>query len=373
MQINHRIHAFVLAATLIAGGTLPASAFFSSEFESNLHRSFSVSPGGKLVVTADRGSIDLTIGETEKLEVEVLRKINRDSKTEADKAFSDHHVSFQQQGNQITVTAENQSKITFHWGWNNSQLQVKYRISLPRKFNVNLKTFGGSITVADLLGDVECHTSGGGLKLGKIGGAILGETFGGSIAVAASSGSVEVKTSGGGIDVGEVDGNVQARTFGGSIHVKGAKGRVEVSTSGGGIEIGEVDGDVEAQTHGGSIHVRKARGKVVATTSGGGIDLDEVQGAIEAKTFGGSITAGLLSQPKGTSHLQTSGGGIRVGLVDNVGVDLNATSRGGRVVTEIPATATGEVRRGELRGKINGGGPALVLETFGGSILVKKM
>ena len=57
-------------------------------------------------------------------------------------------------------------------------------------------------------------------------------------------------------------------------------------------------------------------------------------------------------------------------LPRSVAVDLDAESSGGKVVSAIPVTTTvsGEQKPGNLRGKINGGGPMLSLRASAGDI-----
>ena len=78
----------------------------------------------------------------------------------------------------------------------------------------------------------------------------------------------------------------------------------------------------------------------------------------------------LGTQPKAASHLEVSGGEMKVALPRSAAVDLDAESRGGKVITAIPVTMTvsGEQKHGTLRGKINGGGPRLNLRTSSGDI-----
>jgi len=358
----------LLAGALFAAGT----ALSAAEFENNLDKSFPVSPGGKLVIDADRGAIEVTTTDADKAEVQVFRKVRYVSQSRANEIFAAHEVNFQQQGDQVSVRAQ------FHGGaggWftlARSSLQVRYQITIPKKFNVDLKTAGGTITQADLIGDVRAQTSGGSLKLATIDGSVWGKTSGGSISLARGSGAVEVRTSGGGIQIGEAGTNVSARTAGGSIRLTKVKGEVVAETSGGHIDIGEVEGNTSVKTSGGSISIKKSHGKVTAKTSGGSIDAGEVHGDLEAATSGGSISASLAGQPKGDCHLETSGGGIRLSVAESVAANLDAKTSGGRVVTELPVTVQGEQKSSELHGKINGGGPALFLRTSGGSIFLNK-
>lgn len=373
MKTNlHKSLSVVLLTWAVLGG-LALQAH--SETEDRVEKSFPVSAGGQLTVNADRGAIEVTAAEGENVEVEVIRKVRVASDAKAKEILEDHQLTFNHQGANVEVLAKYHGTTGRLWRelWN--RLHVRFVISVPKKYNVDLKTAGGSITVSDLTGKVKTETSGGSLKLGRIQGPVNGRTSGGSISLAAATEAVDLKTSGGRIDVGEVEAALTAQTSGGSIKLARAKGDALAKTSGGSITVEEAAAKLEAETSGGSIHLGKIAGPATAHTSGGGIDIAEMSGAVNASTSGGSVSARLTAQPKGDCSLRSSGGGIRVDLSEKVAVDLDARTSGGRVTTDLPVTITvqGEQKSNHLQGKINGGGPALVLKTSGGGIHLRKL
>ena len=315
-----------------------AAATARAEVEDKITKSFEIAPGGQLVVDVDRGSIEVKSADADQVEIDVFRKVSRESRSTAEEILKNHEVKFSKEGNQVQVHAELRKEWRSAWKQKGNNLQVRYQISVPKTFNLELKTAGGSIKIPDLTGHARAQTAGGSLNFGQIEGRIYG------------------------------------RTSGGGIHVAGCKGGVDVETSGGSITLGEVEGDTTAHTSGGSIKVRKVTGKSVVSTSGGSIEAAEVKGSIDASTSGGSITASLSEQPTGDCRLHTSGGSIKASLWEKVAMDVYARTSGGRVVTELPVT-TGvrdEPKPNILSGKINGGGPALSLETSGASIYLRK-
>jgi hypothetical protein len=320
---------------LLAVGTALAAA---ADTEDKLTKTFEVKPGSKLVVEADRGSIEVKTADVERVEIEVTRKVGSGSRTKAEEVLKNHEVTFAQEGNIVRVRGEFVKGWDRGWFSKGGNLQVRYQISVPKKFNLDLKTSGGSIKVADLTGEVKGQTSGGSLNFGQI------------------------------------EGPIHGRTSGGSISAAGCKGDVDLKTSGGGINLGGIEGNTTAHTSGGSISAKKLNGKSVVKTSGGSIDVANIKGSIEAGTSGGSVTAAISEQPSGDCRLYTSGGGIKVSLAAKVAVDVDAKTSGGRVVTELPVTTTvqGEQKKNVLQGKINGGGPLLSIETSGGSIHLQK-
>lgn len=326
-------NARIIGATLLTLATLTASG----EVEDIIAKSFVIQPGGRLVVAADRGTIEVKTADRNSVDIEVTRKAGG-SRAKAEQTLKDHVVTTTQDGNKIEVRAEYQGEKASRWLGRSPELQVKFLITVPRKFDVDLKTAGGSVKVAALTGKVQAQSSGGSLNFARIEGPLSGHTSGGSITVA------------------------------------GCVGNVDLKTSGGSLQLGEIEGDVDARTSGGSIHADKLTGKAILKSSGGSIQVSEVKGQVEANTSGGSITASLLAEPTGDCSFKTSGGGITVTLSETLQVDIDARTSGGRVSSELPVTTVtqGEPKKNELQGKINGGGPLIIAHTSGGSVRLQK-
>lgn len=309
-------------ATFVA--LLTVSAAYAAS-ENPIHRTFNVAPGGTLTLEADTGDIRINTGGTG-VTVDFTQRVRSSSRM--------LNVTFDQQQNDVTIRAKfDRESRWFNW----SDLDAKFVITVPARYNVQLSTSGGDIEIGDLQGEVRSKTSGGNIELGRI------------------------------------KGPVDARTSGGDLSIVSADDKVELRTSGGGIRIGDAAGAVQAKTSGGSIEVRRAGGELYARTSGGGITIDEALGSVDAQTSGGSIRARLAKQPRNDSRLSTSGGSIIISIAPNVAVDLDAHTSGGVVDTDVPVTLLGKQSESSLEGKINGGGPKLYLRSSGGDIKLKKL
>lgn len=149
-----------------------------------------------------------------------------------------------------------------------------------------------------------------------------------------------------------------------------SKYNVQLSTAGGSIDLGNISGDVQAKTSGGTIKAGNINGNVLLYTSGGSIKVGEVQGELSAKTSGGSIKATFAQQITQNTELKTSGGSIEATLPAQIRVDLKASTSGGRVSSDF--LVNGEISKRKIEGKINGGGPKLILHTSGGSVKIRK-
>src|SRR5262245_45568894 len=313
--------------TLLALSLLAVAAVAVKADQDVITKSFPVKAGGKLTVNVDRGSIHITTSDSDKVDVKITRELKRGSSAEAKKVLAEHKIDLTSTDNEVRIEAQNPQNKSFN------RLHVDYTIAIPAKFDVDAKTAGGNIDLADLEGKAVVHTSGGNLKLGAINGPIKGHTSGGSITLTRCEGDVDVNTSGGDLNLGEIKGNVVART------------------SGGGITIEKTQGSVKAVTSGGNIRVKDAYGPVTAQTSGG------------------NVSAQLNNQPTGACSLKTSGGNVDVLLASNLALDVNAQTSGGSVNSDFPGTMNKS--KTKLTAQLNGGGPGLVLETSGGNVSIK--
>ncbi len=316
---------FCLSTLLLASLTVLAE-------QDIINKSFNVTPGGTLLVDVDRGTLKILTSNTDKVEIEVLRELKRASADEAREAFDKHQINFTQDGETVRIEAENPGLNLFKNLFNN--YRVEYTVTIPARFNLDLKTSGGSISAEDLDGKINARTSGGSIDLGATTGQIKAETSGGSIKIASGKSNVDAKTSGGSIITGDVDGNLTART------------------AGGGITLANVKGAIDANTSGGSIKISSAGGPVKATTNGG------------------SVSAELSDNAQGECTLKTSGGSIKVTLPEKIAADLHASTSGGKVRSDFDGDLNKQ--QTSLVAKLNGGGPQMRISTSGGNVDIRK-
>jgi DUF4097 and DUF4098 domain-containing protein YvlB len=237
-----------------------SSASFAETFTEN----FDVKLGGKLTIKTDAGSIRIETHDQATIELSVKIE-NR----EGDEFSYRHELS---DGN-LTVIGEIERKQ--NWVRN---LKVEFDLLIPKDYNVELNTSGGSLSIEDLVGKLNARTSGGSINVGDI------------------EGDVKLHTSGGSITTDTITGNLDAHTSGGSIRVTVDKQLTE---------------DAKLTTSGGSITaylLADMQLDINASTSGGRVKSDfEIDGRMKKMSVKGSINGG---GPKLT--LKTSGGSIKI-------------------------------------------------------------
>jgi DUF4097 and DUF4098 domain-containing protein YvlB len=194
-----------------------------------------------------------------------------------------------------------------------SGIRLRFEIKVPKNFNVNLHTAGGNISVEDLTGENLLRTSGGNINLNHL------------------AGNLDAKTSGGNFDINDITG------------------KIKISTSGGNISAKNFNGDFDA------------------STSGGNIDLKGTNSRIDAETSGGSVYAEYTGENKGIK-LETSGGEVTLKVSKSISADVNLSTSGGSVNCDLTMSDIHKSSHSSLRGKVNGGGNEIRLESSGGNV-----
>jgi len=404
---TRHVHSFALLAFLM---TLPLAALDVSSvkqgapvrrghgWEQRSEFEAPVKEGARLLLRADNGAVSIRPGPGDKLSCIVTLRAYTSDEAEARGLFDKYQLTARSvEANGVYITSQSPPR-TRH----GANFRVHFEITLPQRYNLDvetqsgdisveaplkgearLTTAGGDVRASELTGAVRIETAGGGISLGKIGSGLVARTAGGSIYVGDVNGDASLETSGGEIVTGAVAGALKAETAGGDIVVGGATGQVMARTAGGQIQIGPTGGSVRAETAGGSIRLQGARGHVVAETAGGSIDLLEVEAAVRASTAAGRILAEFNCTKKtfGPSQLETSMGDVYVYLPTNLPLTIDAaidTSAGREIHSDFPLAIQGdkeELVPSTLRGHgtLNGGGEVLKIRTVAGNIEIRKI
>jgi DUF4097 and DUF4098 domain-containing protein YvlB len=327
-RINHNMFT-TLRNTLFA---LLVSVSASVATEENLSKQLDVAPGGKLIVDVDFGNIQVGAGADGKIALDAHRQVEFGNEAKEKEYLAAAPITVTQEGNVVTVRSRRKES----WvNWNfHSRMDASYTLHVPKKFDVDLRSSGGSIATVDISGNLKAHTSGGKLEFANL------------------------------------EGTLTADTSGGSISIEGCRCPVEIKTSGGDISVVNGTGVLHAHTSGGRIEVRNLAGDADLETSGGNLVLEKIKGKLVGRTSGGSIHASAPGEVAGDMRLRTSAGNIELAVPANAALDIDARTHVGHVTSELPLTAM-DAGREYLHGKLNGGGKSVVLETSAGNIALK--
>ncbi|MGA2278428.1 MAG: DUF4097 family beta strand repeat-containing protein [Terracidiphilus sp.] len=161
---------------------------------------------------------------------------------------------------------------------------------------------------------------------------------------------LEAASGSGDITVDGVGENAKISTGSGNIRAIGLHG---------GFSVGSGSGNIEAEQTG--------EGYVKASTGSGNLELRNLRGGLRAGTGSGDIE--VSGVPTGDWKLVAGSGNIDLGT-GNAAITLEASTGSGNIHTNHEMMTNGSSDHHHVSGKINGGGPAVRVETGSGDIRV---
>jgi hypothetical protein len=314
-----------VAVLLVCLQALPASASAEGSFQ----RTLTVTGPAKVDLSTGSGTVHVRTGGSGQVEISAHIKVTNWFGGDGEQKVQEieKNPPIQQSGNDIRIGHSDDSEL-FH------NVSISYELVVPAETQLRSHTGSGSQTIEGLQGEVEIETGSGGLKISDIGNTVRAET---------GSGDVEIR---------------------------GVKGNVRVKTGSGSIRADDIGGGFDGQTGSGHIVLEQtAPGAVRAETGSGGMELRGVKGSLEATAGSGTITA--EGDPTGAWMVHSGSGGIHLKLGSGAAFDLDAHTSSGSISVSQPVTVQGAMGKRELRGKVNGGGISVEVETGSGNIEIQ--
>jgi hypothetical protein len=198
---------------------------------------------------------------------------------------------------------------------------VDYLVSVPSDANVSLRTFGGTLRVSNVRGELRADALAGDVALSGMSRIRNAKAFAGNLTISDSDAQ-----------------DVNAETLGGTLQVRNVRARtIELSSVGGPILAADIQCD-----------------RCTMTSVSGPIELS------------GPLTAG------GRYEMRSNSGDIRLYPTGSTGFDLEAITLPNRVRSEFPLKTDPTPRPGirAFYGTYGDGGAILSLRTFGGSVSI---
>lgn len=246
-----------------------------------IEKVFDVNPGGSLIIDTEFGDIDVNTTTQNKVIVEITKETKVRSDIYQD-ALDDFQVDFDTIGSALSITGE------FEHGRNRwlkqlKHLRIRFQVEVPRKFDVDLNTPSGDISIDDVTGELQARTSAGDVRIENAYGPVNAQTSAGDLRINTVKGSVFGRTSAGDISLTNCQGKVDAKTSAGDIRAAAStqpQHEWNLQTSAGDIVftlISNLAAEIDAQTSVGSIssdfrvsgtQIRKKR--VRGSINGGG-------------------------------------------------------------------------------------------------------
>src|SRR2546428_11401276 len=218
IRFTFRLALFLLLSAGLAGFDQPSVKRSAIErsgrgWVQRLECAAPVREGGKLVLRAHFGSVEVKAGASDRMECKVAVRAYMGNETRARRYLEEYDLTvrpLENGGGHVSGKGPDADR-------GNSHLGAEIEITVPTRFNLDLEAAGGNINLRDSVqGEARLTTAGGNLRTADVSGALRAETAGGNISL------------------GNIGQRLDARTAGGSIRVGNAKGEAILETSGGG-------------------------------------------------------------------------------------------------------------------------------------------
>ncbi len=270
-------------------------------------QTFDVSSGGLLRVEV--ADLDVGISTGPGSQARVILRIEGDGSS-AQEAFERIGFSVEESSAGLEIRTDPQED--WHTWADHDDHHMSLDITVPRRFDVSVRTGDGDVALESIQGSVDLQTGDGDIALESIDGSVTLQTGDGDIVLeGAVSSDIRIQTGDGDVVAGALDADrVQVRTGDGDIMLEDLAGSLTASTG---------DGDV-------MVSVREFDG-------------------IQIQTGDGDVT--VSASPSIAA------------LLDIVGGEFSIDSAFG-------LAAMGDDRH--FQGELNGGGPALTVRTGDGEI-----
>jgi hypothetical protein len=124
----------------------------------------------------------------------------------------------------------------------------------------------------------------------------------------------------------------------------------------------------------GIVTARRFSGHLIATSTNGGIVGEALGGRLEARSTNGTVRIALQQVAPAGVTLRTTNGRVDLSLPASAKADLTAECRNGGVTVEgLSFEPSGEQSRRAVRGKLNGGGAPIDVETTNGAVRIRSL
>lgn len=339
----------------------------SYEYEEQL--SNEVPTGGSVKIVNDRGAVNVSISNNEKIEITAHKKIKADQKSDADKWNEQTKTMVNVSGNQITINGNTR-------GAGDHPISVDLNVAIPRKAAVTIAAQRGDVNVMGRDGNVEVNAQRGDVMVDDVNGDVnlnvdhamnMGHS---SARVTQVSGDVSVQGRVDEVTVSDVKGGVRLNgDFSDSLRLSKIGKSVSFKSSRTELEFTKLGGDLDLDS--GDLRADNLTGPVRVSTRAKDVSLTGIAGDARIQDENGDVRVSLKAP--GNVQIDNRNGDITVGVPEKIGFKVDARTHGGEVASDFSEIQpNNDEDQGKATGTVGNGAIRLVLNGEHGNINLRK-
>ncbi|HMV50431.1 MAG TPA: DUF4097 family beta strand repeat-containing protein [Blastocatellia bacterium] len=128
------------------------------------------------------------------------------------------------------------------------------------------------------------------------------------------------------------------------------------------LKVSSINGSVNAGQITGAVAVSSVNGSVQIAQAGTATTLTSINGRV-------SVSVGRIGE--GGLRVSSVNGGVEIGLPQSTNADVEVRSVNGGINTDIPINILGEMKRGQLTGKLGSGGARIEVNSINGGVTLR--
>jgi hypothetical protein len=271
----------------LLGLLLPALAANAETLKETFQKTFPLRAGEKVTLRNVNGGVIVEAWDRAEVQVVAEKEVKAGDAELAKKAMSQIQIQAGRSdgGLRIDTKLPKRGEGIFDWMFGREvNMNVKYRLRVPREVRLDVETVNGGLRLAGTRGDATMGTTNGGIEIEKAEGRLDLETTNGAIQVADSAGSVEAETTNGGIeielhDVSDGD-DMSFSTTNGAVTLRlprNIRVSLDAAVSNGRVSSDfEVDGADERNRRRLVGDINGGGGRLVVRTTNGSVTIEEI-------------------------------------------------------------------------------------------------
>ena len=343
--------------------------FLGKTFEYNEQLSHDLPAGAAVKIVNDRGAVNVSISNSDKIEISAHKKIRADNQDDANKWNEQTKAQVNVSGNLVTVNANTR-------GAGDHPVTVDLNVSIPRKAAVTVAAQRGDVSVMGRDGTVEVSSQRGDVTVDDVNGDVNlnvdhGVNMGHSSArVTQVSGDVSVQGRVDEVTISDVKGGVHLNgDFSDSLRLSKIGKSVSFKSSRTELEFAKLGGDLDLDS--GDLRADNITGPVRVSTRAKDLTLTGIAGDARIQDENGDVRVSLKAP--GNVQIDNRNGDITVGVPEKMGFKVDARTHGGEVSSDFseiqPSNGDNE---GKATGTVGSGAVRLVLNGEHGNINLRK-
>jgi len=322
-------------------------------------------PGGgaSLRVNNDRGAVNITVSDDERIKVAVHKRINAENQDEANRWNSGTRPQITVSGNVVSVNANTQ-------GAGDHPVTSDLTIAVPRKAQVTISSRRGDVSVLGRDADVDISNQRGDITVSDIKGKVTLSLERSSGHISQISDDVSIQGRVNDISIEDVKGGAHLTgEFMESVKLsKIAKG-VTFKSSRTDMEMSKLDGELELDS--GDLRANNLDGPVRLLTREKDIHLESVAGDVRMEDSNGAVE--LQMSKMGSVQIENRNADIRLSVPDKAAFQLDARAREGEIETDFgEIKVSNSENQTVANGAVGSAGPHVVLNNEHGTIEVRR-